>query len=94
MNDGYMAPNIPSPLTNAINRLTLNYRLFSTPYRANMFRIPFFPSPVALSSALSLRLDTDPTDLAIFESTAKPKGLNRSRIFASRNEISVTLPEF
>lgn len=59
-----------------------------------MFRIPFFPSPVALSSTLSLRLDTDPTDLAIFESTAKSKGLNRLRIFASRNEISVTLPEF
>lgn len=40
-----------------------------------MFRIPFFPSPVALSSTLSLCLDTDPTDLAIFELTAKPKGI-------------------
>lgn len=49
MNDGYMAPNIPSPLTNAINRLTLNYRLFSTPCHANMFRIPLLRL-VALSS--------------------------------------------
>lgn len=76
MNDGYTAPNIPSPLTNAINRLNAELPTTFNPVPCEYVPYPLLSFPAArviFPSPKLSALDTDPTDLAIFESIARSR---------------------